>query len=181
MLKYSHQFNSTNIPYPQKQSAKTFPLLKPTFIKLLDKINNYFFYMESASRLPQYRQTEMQYFKDLRVLDPSQASSWTLSLADLLKLPLLQKVPEEQIVAYIDEITYSPYNYNGGAISYWIKRAEKGKELSEAAICSLSIPVHGSEVERSFSVYSQVMTKARGNCKDTTVKTLNQMRFNQIG
>ena len=77
----------------------------------------------------------MQYFKDLRVLDPSQASSWTLSLADLLKLPLLQKVPEEQIVAYIDEITYSPYNYNGGAISYWIKRAEKGKELSEAAIC----------------------------------------------
>ena len=67
--------------------------------------------MESASRLPQYRQTEMQYFKDLRVLDPSQASSWTLSLADLLKLPLLQKVPEEQIVAYIDEITYSPYNY----------------------------------------------------------------------
>ena len=85
------------------------------------------------------------------------------------------------IWSYLVLINFTTYNYNGGAISYWIKRAEKGKELSEAAICSLSIPVHGSEVERSFSVYSQVMTKARGNCKDTTVKTLNQMRFNQIG
>lgn len=115
----------------------------------------------------------------LQVLDPTQASSLDLSLEVFQTMVLFESVPEVQIETYIEEVETGTIKRGKTCLTdFWHGRRSRAPELTTAAIASLSIPCHSAEVERSFSSYTQVMIPQRTNLKDSTLKLLNQMVYN---
>lgn len=145
------------------------------WIEILAKFDVYFGWTGPVA--PTYCQKGLQFFKLTRLLDPVQAKMLKPAVEDLLRLPLFGKVPREQIQSYLGEVALiSPTSTTG----YWAARTDRWKELSRAAVLTLSIPCHSCEVERSFSAYSRIMTDLRTNMKDSTVRTCNMLHFNSI-
>lgn len=117
----------------------------------------------------------------LPVLDPTQACSLVLSLDMFRSMPLfsVDLVPEVQIKTYIAELKSGRIDRGDTCLTdYWSNRRHRAPELSTAAIASLSIPCHSAEVERSFSAYTKIMIPQRTNMRDSYLKLLNQMVYN---
>lgn len=115
------------------------------------------------------------------MLDPTQACSLVLSLDMFRSMPLfsVDLVPEVQIKTYIAELKSGRIDRGDTCLTdYWSNRRHRAPELSTAAIASLSIPCHSAEVERSFSAYTKIMIPQRTNMRDSYLKLLNQMVYN---
>ena len=99
-------------------------------------------------------------------------------------MPLFERVPEVQIETYkyiaLRRSSPAPSAVHGNTCltDYRHNRRNRAPELTTADIASLSIPCHSVEDERSFSSYTQVMIPQRTNLKDSTLKLLNQMVYN---
>ena len=141
---------------------------------MLDKFDTYF---EWTGSPPTYCQKALNFFRRSRLLDPKQAKNLDLTISELTSLPLLKDVPVSQIQAYIDEV---PFISPPATLGYWQDNATRWKELSKAAILTLSVPCHSSEVERSFSAYSRIATKLRTTMSDSTLRTCNMVHYNCI-
>ena len=157
-----------------EKRSRTHTEWKTMWTDILQKFEEYFEWEQNA---PTYCQKGLTFFRRQRLLDPKQAAELQPTISELQLIPLLQKVPVHQLQSYIDEVdSVSPPS----TLGYWKDRLDRWPALAKGAILSISIPSHSSEVERSFSAYSRVMTKLRTTMSDSTLRTCNMVHYNCI-
>lgn len=67
---------------------------------------------------------------------------------------------------------------NLGLIKWWKDFQINCDQLSKLAIKSLSIPVASVDVERSFSLYRDILSQRRCSLSLPSINTLNMFNFN---
>ena len=61
---------------------------------------------------------------------------------------------------------------------YWINIQDQLPILSEIALEYIWLPISSCSVERSFSIYNNILDSNRQNLSETSLKTLNMMYYN---
>jgi len=138
----------------------------------------------AASKLGMYvsggKQPALDFFKAVRLLDPSQFPLLQHSLDEVAaRIPALQGCKAEWQI-YCDIVREMPL---GQAVSdptaFWKAQEGRMSVLSGTAAALCRVPYSSADVERSFSSYKQILGPQRTSLSKTSLAHLNSIYFNQ--
>ena len=86
------------------------------------------------------------------------------------------KILKNQFNAYLN--SESTLDESQNLIQFWKSLENTCPVLSKIAIRSLNIPVTSVDVERSFSLYRDVLSHRRTNLKLSSINTFSMMNYN---
>jgi hAT family protein len=108
-------------------------------------------------------------FQLIRIFDPSQKTRLSSRLDSYYDIPIVEKF-SKQPNAMQEWCQYINYDVNTllfpdgqSIIKWWQYNASDFPNLSEVAICLLSIPPSSADVERAFSKHTSILSDQRTN------------------
>lgn len=137
----------------------------------------------SCSKVSAYmegRHPNVQFWKDVRCLDPNQANETSfinLELPrELLRFSQVE-VPKSEIASYVSLLQES--NNVKDVLGFWGKNSGLMPILSKLALRALTVPATSAEVERTFSTLKNVLTSQRLSLTEENLDVHMRMAFNR--
>jgi hypothetical protein len=122
-------------------------------------------------------------FKAIRCFDPkyihSQEERKNISLyQDILEFKNPKDVIIQEWGIYVNLNETFDDNIDLDLDKYWKEKSKYLPNLSKIALIYIWIPVSGVDVERSFSIYKNILSDRRVNLSENSINILNFMYFN---
>ena len=123
----------------------------------------------------------LDFLKSVRVFDPTQLPYLSKDVQSYAKsFPELNDVNGESLTKEFK--TYLKANTviraNQGLIAFWKEMATSFPNLSKLAAKSLNTPTSSVDVERSFSMYRDILSHKRCRLKEASIEALSMLNYN---
>ena len=120
----------------------------------------------------------MDFFKLMRVFDPSQLKTLTKDIKEYELVFNLSDPPLlKQFKAYL--VSNMDMFYEPNLREFWRGMSLNCPELSKLAIQSLNTPVTSVDIERSFSMYRDILSHKRCSLKLSSINVLSMANYNK--
>ena len=124
-------------------------------------------------------QPAIEFFPAVRLLDPTQHATLNTNFA-MLKLPFVKPQVQQEWQQFINICSDPSSISNPDLVLYWrsLLYTSTLPTLASIALSSLAVPPASVDLERSFSIYKNVLADSKQNLKFENLATLVQVKFN---